>query len=310
VNVNSVEPLGSDLGKLVSIRRLGHVLSLAPSVLRAVADDAGRSYRSFQKHSVKNGRLKVRQIDQPVGLLETVHERIEERILAKFPFPKGINGGVKGRSPTTNALPHVRQPEVVNVDIKNFFGSVTAKAVARAWKEQFGCGADVTWLLTRLTTYKGHLPQGARTSTALANLALLPVARELEAYARERGLHFSVFVDDISVSGAAAREMIDHIARKLGEYGFALSRHKTAVMKRGRRQTVTGIVVNRKLSNGAAKVHEIRRSAFEAIRSGKPGDLSRLRGMLAQSTAVCPSQGRRLRRLVDKLAVKEGDRQQ
>jgi len=308
--VNSAEPLGSDLGKLVSIRRLGHVLSLAPSVLRAVANNAGRSYRSFQQHSVKNGRLKVRQIDQPVGLLETVQERIKERILAKFPFPEGINGGVKGRSPTTNALPHVRQPEVVNVDIKNFFGSVTAKAVARAWKEQFGCGADVKWLLTRLTTYKGHLPQGARTSTALANLALLPVARELEAYARERGLHFSVFVDDISVSGTAAREMIDHIARKLGEYGFALSRHKTAVMKRGRRQTVTGIVVNRKLSNGTAKVHEIRRSAFEAIRGGKPGDLSRLRGMLAQSTAVCPSQGRRLRRLVDKFAVKEGDRRQ
>ena len=177
--MNSAEPLGSDLGKLVSIRRLGHVLSLAPSVLRAVANDAGRSYRSFQQHSVKNGRLKVRQIDQPVGRLETVQERIKERILAKFPFPEGINGGVKGRSPTTNALPHVRQPEVVKVDIKNFFGSVTAKAVARAWKEQFGCGADVTWLLTRLTTYKGHLPQGARTSTALANLALLPVAREL-----------------------------------------------------------------------------------------------------------------------------------
>ena len=301
--MNSAEPVGGNLGRLVSVRRLGQLLSLPPSVLQAAADNADRYYRSFQKRLVKNGRLKLRQIDHPTGLLEMIQKRIKERILATFTFPEYMNGGVKGRSPVTNARPHVRQPEVVNVDIENFFGSVTAEAVSRAWREHFRSGNDVTWLLTRLTTYKRHLPQGARTSTALANLALLPVARELEAYAQERGLHFSIYVDDVTVSGSAASEMIDHIARKLGEYGFSLSRHKTAVMKRGSRQTVTGNVVNRKVSNGAAKVREIRRSALEAIRNGKSGDLSRLRGRIAQSTAVCPSQGRRLRDFVEKLAA-------
>jgi hypothetical protein len=173
--------------------------------------------------------------------------------------------------------------------------------VARAWRETFGCGDDVTWLLTRLTTFKGHLPQGARTSTALANLALLPVARELAAYARARGLHFSVFVDDISVSGAAAHEMIDHIARRLGARGFALSRRKTAVMKSGRRQVVTGVVVNRKVSNGAAKVRDIRRRALESIASGSAEDIKRVRGRIAQSTSVCRSQGLRLRDIMEGL---------
>lgn len=73
-------------------------------------------------------------------------------------------------------------------------------------------------------------------------------------------------------------------------------------MKRGTRQTVTGTVVNRKVSNGAAKVREIRRSALDVVRGGTAGDLSRLRGRIAQSTAVCPSQGRRLRGFVEKLA--------
>jgi len=284
---------------LVSVRCLGHILDCSPVVLRKVANDADAYYRSFEIS--KGKQKKPRQIDCPGGALEEIQARIKTRLLATISWPEGTNGGVKGRSLTTNARPHVRQPEVVNVDIRNFFGTVTAKAVARAWRENFGCGKDVTWLLTRLTTFKGHLPQGARTSTALANLALLPVEQELATYARERGLRFSVFVDDITVSGVAAHEMIDLIARKLGARGFALSRRKTAVMKCGGRQVVTGVVVNRKVSNGAARVREIRRSALELITSGSADDIKRVRGKIAQSTSICRSQGRRLRDLMESL---------
>jgi len=88
VTVNSTEPVRWQPGRLVSVRRLGQLLGLPPSVLQAAADSADRYYRSFQKRLVKNGRLKLRQIDHPTGLLEMIQKRIKERILATFTFPE------------------------------------------------------------------------------------------------------------------------------------------------------------------------------------------------------------------------------
>jgi RNA-directed DNA polymerase len=161
-----------------------------------------------------------RPIDNPDDALKRVQTRIKDRLLDPVALPAFICGGVPGRSTKTNARRHCRQPVVVALDIKNFFGSVTNRQIAAVWRRDFGASSEVAWLLTRLTTYSGHLPQGAPTSTALANLVITPIAAEIHNKCRSRGLPFSIDVDDITISGKGAGQMISDVARMIAVGGF------------------------------------------------------------------------------------------
>ena len=55
-------------------------------------------------------------------------------------------------------------------------------------------------LLTKLTTYQGLLPQGAKTSTYISNLVFWDKEPKLEYKFRKIGFVYTRFVDDIQVS--------------------------------------------------------------------------------------------------------------
>ena len=63
-----------------------------------------------------------------------------------------------------------------------------------------GFSPDVASVITKLTTFKGHLPQGAPTSTTLANLVFLPTGLKLNEIAKQHNLRFTIFVDDVTFS--------------------------------------------------------------------------------------------------------------
>lgn len=94
-----------------------------------------------------------------------------------------------------------------------------------------------------------HLPQGAPTSPALANLCAFQLDVRLTELAGSLGAVYSRYADDLTFSGdgalagAAGRlgKLVGRIAR---EEGFALNPDKTRVMRASGRQWVTGLVVN------------------------------------------------------------------
>ncbi len=278
---------------LVSTRYLGAVLGIAPEVLSDLADSVESIYKPFTLVQQKRGREKKRPIDNPVFPLKPVQTRIKVRLLDTITFPEFVCGGVRKRSTQANAKRHVRQREVVTLDIKNFFGTVTNAQVASIWREYFGASRDVAWLLTRLTTYKGHLPQGAPTSTALANLVILPVMKELNLLCRLQGTNLTVYVDDITLSGRDAKSAISMVANALGRHGFKLARDKVKVMPAHVRQEVTGHTVNRRLSNGRERLKQARSAILHAISPvGTEQDRQRARGLLAHVRGTNPAQGR------------------
>lgn len=286
------------LGPLVSARKVASILGCGVDRLRELASLPDDFYRPFDQMQHRNGRAKKRHIDNPIGLLKEIQKRINRRILSSVQFPPEIVGGVAGRSTRTNAVPHVRQPDLATLDIERYFETIRHKKVSAAWRQQFQTGHEVTWLLTRLTTYEGHLPQGAPTSTALANLVFLSVAPELDSLCARRGLKYTVYVDDISISGPDAREAIEDVVRILRCHGFSAARNKTRVMGQGVRQMVTGSTVNRKVSNGRTRIGDLRRRIISLGKGPDGQELVRVRGAVAHSLAICPSQGRRLRSLL------------
>ena len=224
-----------------SKRWLARELGVPVYELQRLATDPDESqYQPFLKS--KPGR-KARLIDNPKGNLKAVQRRIRDRILVNRPLPEWMHGCVKGRSPLTNATIHQHESHMAQIDVKGFFPAVTNAMVYTLFR-QMGMGQKLAGLLTRLTTRRGHLPQGAPTSDRLANLHLATAAKRLEIIAKEHGLTLSAYVDDLVLSGIGSHNAIGPVIDALKEVGLAVSHNKCGNAGARVPRVVTGYVTN------------------------------------------------------------------
>jgi RNA-directed DNA polymerase len=224
-----------------TLRWLSYKLRVALEVLLELEANAEQHYKPFWK-KFKNG--KWRFIEKPDDQLMIVQKAIRAELLVPIPLSPIVHGCVKGRSQFTNAATLIKSRSLGSIDVKNFFPSVTNKMVYRVFIEAVGVGPDLAGFLTRLTTRGGHLPQGAPTSDALANLVLSPVDRDVERIASALNLRPSRYLDNYDFAGDQTRDAI-------GPTIFALQRVRLAVRHRktfnaGPRapHVVTGLTVN------------------------------------------------------------------
>jgi RNA-directed DNA polymerase len=180
-----------------------------------------------------------------------IQRRINNNILAGLGLPPCVYGGVPGGSPRKNAAQHENQLCVVNMDVKEFFPHVRHYMVYRMFKHELGFGRDVASFLTRLTTYRSYLPQGAPTSTTIANLLLAAaVDAPVSSEAARLGIRYSRFVDDIAISGKNPRQLINFVAKLLSRKRLQIHRFrrhtksKLKITGNGCAQQVTGLIVN------------------------------------------------------------------
>jgi RNA-directed DNA polymerase len=94
-----------------------------------------------------------------------------------------------------------------------------------------------------------HLPTGAPTSPALANLAAFQLDRRLDGLARAFGATYTRYVDDLLFSGghdlrAHSRRFVALADRIVRDEGFAVAAAKTVTRTRSGRQFALGAVVN------------------------------------------------------------------
>ena len=133
----------------------------------------------------------------------------------------------------------------VTVDVKSFYDNVDHRAVFRTLRE-FGYGTEVARLLTKLTTRKGLLPQGAPTSGVIANLVLTrPLDVPTRLQTEITNTRFTRFVDDIALSGDRPTVHIGDVARRLSSQGLSIHRGgKLRIQPRSAPQKVTGLIIN------------------------------------------------------------------
>lgn len=236
---------------ILSLNDLSSRLGVPRANLSRVAAEVDRHYRSWQKLNRRTG--KVRTLHAPSKELKDIQRRLTRNVLLRIEISPHVHGGVKGCSPRTNVLPHLRRSWVASLDVRDFFPQIRHGIVLQLFRKELGFGRDVARLLTRLTTREGGLPQGAPTSLALANILLwksvdLPIAEKAAALR----LNYTRWVDDISVSGDDPRPIINAVAKRLSQRGLRMyrekakfqSRPKLKITPRWRRQEVTGLVVN------------------------------------------------------------------
>ena len=278
--------------------RIGVPIDRLKQIANAIQRDRGSHYRHF---SLTTGKDKVRHIDHPAPELLDVQRRIVRFVLAPLGFGDAAHGGIRGRSPASNAAVHRGQRCVVKLDVKSFFPSVKHKRVYRMFRHEHGFGEDVARLLTRLVTVRGSLPQGAATSPAVANLFAAPVDEALRSSIETHALAYSRFVDDLTISGDRPKILIGQTTRLLKKRGLNLAPEKLKVCVRGEPQEVTGLLVNNaERLTVSRNYRDAVRSAIHKLRSMErnewPGHIASIEGKIAHIARFNPGPAVRLRR--------------
>lgn len=238
-----------------------------------------------------------RTITAPDGRLKRLQRRLTRTLLNEVPVARSATGFHPGGSVVRNAAPHVGQRLVINVDIDSFFDSTRYESIVGACR-LVAAGAlseRARFLLADVCSYSGHLPTGAPTSPALANLVLRSVDRALEVVSARHGIAYTRYADDLSFSGGDnVPRILPFATRLLAELGYAIDEKKTNLFRRGRRQVVTGLVVNdkpnlpRRLRRRLRAAVHRRALGLSAHWHGKEMSDSELVGRLAQLNTVQP----------------------
>ena len=236
-----------------------------------------------------NKPVKLRRIENPVKKLKTIQTRILKRILSQVELPEYMYGAVAGKTLVSHADQHVKNQgsNVVCMDISSYYPNVTCSHVYLVWHAILSCPPPVASLLTGLTTFDWHLPQGAPTSPALANIYLASIYAPVCLASEEKGLTITTWVDDLIFSGNSARDVMNTVREVLASNGFRVAPKKRKIMGTRDEKVITGTrlghaqvrVTHKKMSDLRAAIHRL------AMGQVPPGELKRYRENLAARIA-------------------------
>lgn len=200
-------------------------------------------YRKF-KIRKKNGKL--REISEPLPSLKEIQSWILNNILNNIeisPFAKAYR---KKISIIENVKYHKSQPKIVTLDLTDFFPSIKTKSIEEIFLN-LGYSKLISNLLAKLCSKDDCLPQGAPTSPYLSNIYFKNADDLISKYCIENKIKYTRYADDLSFSGEFDElKLINVVNEIVGAFGLKLNNDKTKIMTPNTRQSVTGIVVNKK----------------------------------------------------------------
>jgi hypothetical protein len=282
----------------------------------------------------------VRLIEAPKARLKALQKQILTQILNTVPPHPAAHGFLKGRSIKTFAAPHAGKRVVVRMDLRDFFPTIGAARIQSFFRTA-GYPESVADLLAGICTNaaprdvwekssldvdrallreardlysRPHLPQGAPTSPALANLCAYGVDCRLSGLAGSVTADYSRYADDLAFSGdetfeKCAERFSIHVAAILHEEGFAVHHRKTRIMRQGVRQHLAGLVANQHVNVmrpdfdrlKAILTNCARLGPSRQNRDGHPRFRAHLEGRVAFVEMINPAKGQRLREILDKV---------
>ena len=277
-----------------------------------------------------------RLLEVPHPYLRALQRKVLDDLLAHVPPHEAACAYVRGRSVVDHARAHAGQAVLLKFDLRDFFATVRASRVHATFVELGYSPAVARELMALCTTATpepvlerlradgglnwaqarhfrdAHLPQGAPTSAALANLSAFRMDTRIAGLARALGARYTRYADDIVLSGdASLLRWADRVEARIGGFaldeGFALNHRKTRRVARSRRQEVCNIVVNER-PNLPRNEFDRLKAQLHACATKGPSSQNRdgvlhweqhLRGRVAWAEQLNATKARRLRRLLD-----------
>ena len=304
------------LPALVSVGQLADWLCLGVTELEWLADLRGTArpgHYHYQTVAKQSGASRL--LEAPKVRLKAAQRRILREILDLVPGHGAAHGFRVGRSIRSFVAPHIGQAVVVRMDLRDFFPSI-GRARVQAVFRTLGYPESVADLLGGLCTNKApmggplyrqpHLPQGAPSSPALANLCFYRADCRLAGLAAAAGLPYTRYADDLAFSGDSVSDaLVARVGAIVQEEGFAVQFRKTRLMRQGVRQHLAGLVVNAVCNVKREEFDRLKAALHNCAQRG-PGEESRdvLAGRVGFVESVNPGRGRKLRAILDRIEWK------
>lgn len=280
----------SPLFGLSSKRKLATILG---ADLRAIS--ALDKSNLAKQYNIFKCKQTLRFITEPRGDLRLIHKRLL-RLFTRIAAPDYVHSAIKQRSYLTNAQCHVGGQNVLKIDLKKFFPSIKFHHIHCYFRDKLKCAPDVATILSRLCTVETklhgvHLPTGSCISPILSFLVNRDLFDEVAALCAAEECIFTVYVDDITISGqGASRSLLSRVAICLHNAGYGYHKIKTYSAVPA---TVTGVVLaGGKLCLPHVRAKRIREVAF-ALRCAtgqiRTKLLSSLVGRLSEAEQIDPA---------------------
>ncbi|MES9861541.1 MAG: reverse transcriptase family protein [Candidatus Thiodiazotropha sp. LLP2] len=311
-------------------------LGLSNEELAWFADREGRQgnitepkLHHYRYRWVRKRSGEARLIEIPKRRLKAMQRQILKEILNQVPPHPSAHGFTRGRSCLTYTAQHLDKYAVMRMDLKDFFHSVPIPRIGATFK-RLGYPQGVAHLLQGLCTHVTsaslagalheqlpwenqrrlsgkHLPQGAPSSPAIANLCAWGLDCRLSGLADRFGLNYSRYADDLAFSGS--KELIGlapYLQTVIGaialEEGFRINHRKTLLRTQAQSQRLAGMVVNKKSNLSRQEYDRLKAILYNCVRFGPESQnrhdmvdfKSHLAGKIAYATWLNPERGARL----------------
>jgi RNA-directed DNA polymerase len=242
--------------------------------------------RMYHQFEIAKGKGKTRVINAPDKRLKYLQRQIAPLLDKLYRVRNPVHGFVADKSVKTNAQAHLRKRFVLNIDLKDFFPSITEKRVVGVLGA-LGMDSRVASIIARLCCYNGRLPQGAPTSPVLSNMICFRLDKALLAFAKGSRCIYTRYADDITLSSHQPMAAVfdgavppppghfvpDQLAPALRTIfinnGFTINPDKAHYADRHSRRMVTGLKINELLNVDRRYVRNIRAAIYSVETLGK-----------------------------------------
>lgn len=189
---------------------------------------------------------------------------------------KNVFGFVDGKSIVDNAKIHIGKKYVLNLDLKDFFNSITEdviieKLIRQPYYFSYKAAKFISDLVTVIMPNGVRcLPQGSPSSPIFTNMVADHLDVRLSKLAQKYNVQYSRYADDITFSSVnpVLFKRKDSTSKKKGlrtlieviiqEEGFEINNKKTRISLPSQQHEVTGLVVNDKVNVRRSYVKQLR----------------------------------------------------
>jgi RNA-directed DNA polymerase len=327
----------SGLPLLQSAADVAKALGITVNTLRFLAYDRKTSTVShYKRFTLPKKTGGTRLISAPMPKLKAAQYWVLHNILEKIETHPNAHGFVPKRSIVTNAQPHLGSDVLVNIDLKDFFPTLSLIRVKGLFRS-FGYSESISAILALLCTEpeveevtldgqryfvalsERKLPQGAPSSPGITNLICRHMDRRFEKLATKLGFTYTRYADDLTFSakGEATKKLctiLRNVEPILTNEGFVIHPDKTRVLRKSQRQEVTGLIVNEKLGVPKDTLKKFRATLFQIEKDGPAGKkwgdspdiIAAIKGFAEFVSMVNPEQGKKYKEQVARIIAKHG----
>lgn len=249
-----------------SLGALALALAVDRSALLDIAKSTAERYTKFEIPKTNGG---MRAVCAPHYDLKVIQKRLNRAVFSHVQYPDYLYGGIAGRDYVQNARQHTNARAIIALDLKNFYPSIPFKRVLEVFRYFCNFPLDVAETIASLCTLEGAVPQGACTSSHIANLAFFDTEHRIVREFRQAGLTYTRLLDDITVSAPkildknSTTRVVEKVRAMAKSQQMRLKAEKTRITTASNPEQlmeVTGLWLNR----GEPRVHRAERREIRA----------------------------------------------